>query len=424
MAFARSATHSIHEMASGLLHRHRSSREERGLASAQTHDQDRAFVAQYNEQRRSLAADEGQQDSRNKNLNLGRSSRGLSVHDFELIRTLGTGTFARVWLVRLANSTMEEDRDKVYALKVLRKVEVIKLKQVDHVNHERSVLADVAGHPFITTLITSFSDHDSLYMLLDYCPGGEVFSYLRKNKRFDENTSRFYAAEIVLILEFLHEREGVAYRDLKPENLLLDADGHIKLVDFGFAKKLGNSKKPWYSRSRKSDGIDNRKGETYTLCGTPEYLAPEVIQSKGHTTAVDWWALGILIYEFLTGYPPFWNSNPIEIYKQIVSKPVHFPSDLAISPEAKDIIRQFCTVDRSMRLGNIQDGAQRVKDHPFFRGVNWEDVYNRKYRGPIIPPVRYPGDAQCFDMYPDEKEGRERYTEDLEKKWESHFKDF
>lgn len=139
---------------------------------------------------------------------------------------------------------------------------VIKLKQIDHVNHERSVLADVAGHPFITTLITSFSDYDSLYMLvctsravgkssettglrelqLDYCPGGEVFSYLRKAKRFDEDMARFYAAEIVLILEFLHEQEGVAYRDLKPENLLLDAEGHIKLVDFGFAKRLGESK--------------------------------------------------------------------------------------------------------------------------------------------------------------------------------------
>ena len=158
---------------------------------------------------------------------------------------------------------------------------------------------------------------------LDYCPGGEVFSYLRKAKRFDENTSRFYAAEIVLILEFLHEREGVAYRDLKPENLLLDGDGHIKLVDFGFAKRLGNSKKfsaaPDPSRRKESVGrtlIDFDEGETYTLCGTPEYLAPEVIQSKGHTTAVDWWALGILIYEFLTGYPPFWNANPIEIYKQ------------------------------------------------------------------------------------------------------------
>lgn len=365
-------------------------------------EQEKQFVAHFSEQHDPLPPEEVSQAPRNKEL--GRSSRALTVHDFELVRTLGTGTFARVWLVRLADPA-PEDRDKVFALKVLRKVEVIKLKQVDHVNHERQVLADVAGHPFITTLITSFSDHDSLYMLLDYCPGGEVFSYLRKAKRFDENTARFYAAEIVCILEFLHEREGVAYRDLKPENLLLDAEGHIKLVDFGFAKRLGNR-------------------ETYTLCGTPEYLAPEVIQSKGHTTAVDWWALGILIYEFLTGYPPFWNQNPIEIYKQIVSKPVHFPNEPAISEPAKDIIRQFCTVDRSKRLGNISGGAQRVKDHPFFQGVNWEDCYYRKYRGPIIPPIRYPGDAQCFDMYPDEKEGREHYSDDLKRKWDDHFKDF
>jgi len=400
MAFARSATHSIHEIASGILHHHKSRGDEK--CSQETHDEERAFVAHFQERENSLAPEEVQQDPRNKDL--GRSSRGLNVHDFELVMTLGTGTFARVWLVRLANPA-EEDRDKGYALKVLRKVDVIKLKQVDHVNHERSVLADVAGHPFITTLITTFSDHESLYMLLDYCPGGEVFSYLRKAKRFDENTSRFYAAEIVLILEFLHEREGVAYRDLKPENLLLDADGHIKLVDFGFAKRLGNR-------------------ETYTLCGTPEYLAPEVIQSKGHTTAVDWWALGILIYEFLTGYPPFWDQNPIEIYKKIVSKEVRFPAEPVISPEAQDLIRSFCVVDRSKRLGNISGGAQRVKDHPFFRGVNWEDVYYRKEKGPIIPPIRYPGDAQCFDIYPDEKDGRERYNDEMAKKWDGHFKDF
>ncbi|KAK6611559.1 hypothetical protein H4I95_02355 [Botrytis cinerea] len=201
-------------------------------------EEERNLVAHFKEQK-ILPPDEIKKNPRKEGL--GASSRNLSVRDFELVRTLGTGTFARVWLVRLANPA-EEDRDKVFALKVLRKVEVIKLKQVDHVNHERSVLSDVAGHPFITTLITSFSDHDSLYMLLDYCPGGEVFSYLRKAKRFDENTARFYAAEIVLILEFLHEQEGVAYRDMKPENLLLDAEGHIKLVDFGFAKRLGNSK--------------------------------------------------------------------------------------------------------------------------------------------------------------------------------------
>ncbi|KUJ06300.1 camp-dependent protein kinase A [Mollisia scopiformis] len=387
---------------------------------AQANEHEKEFIAHFSDTQRPLAPGEVAESPRNKEL--GKSSKGLSIRDFELVRTLGTGTFARVWLVRLANPA-EEDRDKVFALKVLRKVEVIKLKQVDHVNHERSVLADVAGHPFITTLITSFSDHDSLYMLLDYCPGGEVFSYLRKAKRFDENTSRFYAAEIVLILEYLHEREGVAYRDLKPENLLLDGEGHIKLVDFGFAKRLGNSEQQKHGKKSKGN-VNIVPGETYTLCGTPEYLAPEVIQSKGHTTAVDWWALGILIYEFLTGYPPFWNSNPIEIYKQIVSKPVHFPNEPAISPEAKDIIRQFCTVDRSKRLGNISGGAARVKEHPFFNGVIWEDVYYRKYRGPIIPPIRYPGDAQCFDTYPDEKAGREPYSDELKRKWEDHFKDF
>lgn len=216
------------------------------------------------------------------------------------------GTFARVCLVQPAQTTSqppEHAEPKFHALKILRKTEVIKLKQIDHVRHERAILAEVAGHPFITTLQASFSDRESLYMLLDYVPGGELFSYLRKFRRFDEPTARFYAAEIVLVLEFLHEEQGgVAYRDLKPENLLLDAEGHIKLVDFGFAKRLGNK--------------GDRPVETYTLCGTPEYLAPEVIQNKGHTAAVDWWALGILIYEFLTGYPPFWHQNPIEIYKQ------------------------------------------------------------------------------------------------------------
>lgn len=209
-------------------------------------------------------------------------------------------------LVRPASATvpLEEDKNaEVYALKILKKTEVIKLKQIDHVRHERAVLADVAGHPFITNLQASFSDRERLYLVLDYVPGGEIFSYLRKYRRFDEQIARFYAAEIVLVLEYLHERQGgVAYRDLKPENLLLDKDGHIRLADFGFAKRLGYK--------------DDRPVETYTLCGTPEYLAPEVIHNKGHTTAVDWWALGILIYEFLTGYPPFWHQNPIEIYKQ------------------------------------------------------------------------------------------------------------
>lgn len=338
-------------------------------------------------------------------------SRKLALTDFQRVRTLGTGTFARVCLVRPSHGT-EADRSQVFALKILRKTEVIKLKQIDHVRHEREILADVSGHPFITNFIASFSDHDFLYLLLDYIPGGELFTYLRKFRRFDEEMARFYAAEIVLVLEYLHESQGgIAYRDMKPENLLLDAEGHIKLVDFGFAKRLGNNN-------------DEHAVETYTLCGTPEYLAPEVIHNKGHTTAVDWWALGILIYEFLTGYPPFWHQNPIEIYKQIVEKPVVFPQDPPISDAAKDIIRQLCTVDRSRRLGNISGGAAKVKAHPFFKGVDWDAILQRRQRGPIIPPVRYPGDAQCFDIYPEDDASRDEYTDDMAQRYDDYFKDF
>ncbi|KAK7209704.1 hypothetical protein V2G26_016882 [Clonostachys chloroleuca] len=341
-------------------------------------------------------------------------TRKFELNDFRLVRTLGTGTFARVCLVCPAGSnpqSADQSNIKYYAMKILRKTEVIKLKQIDHVRHERAILADVAGHPFITNLRATFADRDSLYMVLDYVPGGELFSYLRKFRRFDEPTARFYAAEIVLVLQYLHEDQGgVAYRDLKPENLLLDADGHIKFVDFGFAKRLGHQ--------------GDRPVETYTLCGTPEYLAPEVIHNKGHTAAVDWWALGILVYEFLTGYPPFWHQNPIEIYKQIVEKPVLFPQNPPISPEAQDLILSLCTVDRSKRLGNISGGSRRVKEHPFFRDLNWDDIYHRRHRGPIIPPVRWPGDAQCFDIYPEDDGRRDDYSTEMAERYDQYFRDF
>ncbi|PGH12314.1 AGC/PKA protein kinase [Helicocarpus griseus UAMH5409] len=327
----------------------------------------------------------------------------LSLGDFELLKTLGTGTFARVWLVRLKRWT--EDKSKVYALKILHKADVIKLKQVEHVRNEIRTLAAVAGHPFITTLVATFSDDQSLYMLLDYCPGGEIFTFLRRARRFSEMTSQFYAAEIVLILEFLHDVEGVAYRDLKPENILLDADGHLKLVDFGFAKQL-------WSR------------ETYTLCGTPEYLAPEVIRNSGHGLAVDWWALGVLIYEFIVGQPPFWDPNPMRIYEQIVEGRLRFPSDMP--PDARDIVTQLCKTNPSERLGYIKGGSARVKEHPFFEGINWDDVYHRRMRGPIVPRVDNPADSGNFEEYPDPPDPSHLtpYTKEMRDKYDDFFKDF
>ncbi|KAI9804540.1 MAG: hypothetical protein M1825_001439 [Sarcosagium campestre] len=357
------------------------------------------------------------------------TSRSPQESDFELLRTLGTGTFARVWLVR-PNQHHEGEQGKVYALKVLRKADIIRLKQVEHVQNERSVLADVAGHPFIITMISSFANRDSLYMLLDYCPGGEVFSYLRRAKRFDMETAQFYAAEILLIIEFLHGK-AIAYRDLKPENLLIDAEGHIKLVDFGFAKKLPDS------------------AATYTLCGTPEYLAPESSQNltgavikPGHGTSVDWWAFGVLLFEFLVGQPPFWDENPMRIYEKyriesygpsgkfymlmpvhrIVNDPVYFPRGM--DPAAQDLISGLCTVDLSQRLGNISGGASRVKAHAFFHGIEWDALYHRTTHGPIVPHIRHAADSSNFDDYPDESESQDAYTDEMYQHYEEAFKDF
>ncbi|KAL4941036.1 hypothetical protein BDV06DRAFT_9376 [Aspergillus oleicola] len=333
---------------------------------------------------------------------LGISASQLSIRNFALLKTLGTGTFARVWLTRLRDN--KEKPNQVFALKILRKADVIKLKQVEHVRNERKTLADVSGHPFITTLVASFSDNQSLYMLLDYCPGGEIFSYLRRARRFNENTSRFYAAEITMTIEFLHDAEGVVYRDLKPENILLDADGHIKLVDFGFAKQIGDR-------------------ETYTLCGTPEYLAPEVIHNSGHGLAVDWWALGILIYEFLVGQPPFWDQNPMRIYEQIVEGRIRFPSNM--SPAAQNIISLLCKTNPTERLGHISGGSKRVRTHPFFADINWDDLYYRRIKGPIIPRVDHPADTGNFEEYPDpDIKAQSIYTEDMRSKYETLFSDF
>jgi serine/threonine protein kinase len=240
---------------------------------------------------------------------------------------------------------------------------------------------------------------------LEYCPGGEIFSYLRRARSFNEATSKFYAAEITMIIQYLHDVQGVAYRDLKPENILLGADGHIKLVDFGFAKQVGNR-------------------ETYTLCGTPDYLAPEVIHNCGHGLAVDWWALGILIYEFLVGQPPFWDQNVMRLYEQIVEGRLRFPQTM--SPAARDIISQLCKTDVTQRLGHIQGGAARVKAHPWFDSINWDDLYYRRIPGPIIPRVGHAADAANFEEYPPPPHPDTLivYTDDMREKYEPLFSDF
>eukprot|EP00744_Colponema_vietnamica_P000936 GILI01001620.1.p1 GENE.GILI01001620.1~~GILI01001620.1.p1 ORF type:complete len:366 (-),score=46.25 GILI01001620.1:101-1198(-) len=298
------------------------------------------------------------------------------LSDFDLFATVGTGTFGRVRVVKLKS----QPAGRPLALKILKKSEVIKLKQVEHVKAEKDILSRIS-HPFIVRLHATFQDDKRLFMVMDYINGGELFSYLRREGRLPNDSARFYAAEITLAFQYLHSL-NIVYRDLKPENLLLDHDGHIKITDFGFAKIV--------------------EDRTWTLCGTPEYLAPEIIQSKGHGKSVDWWALGILIYEMLAGYPPFYDEHPFGIYQKVLAGKVEYPRHFDV--RVKDLIRRLLTQDRTKRFGCLKNGAEDIKKHKWFKGLDWAQVQACQVPAPYVPPVRGDDDTSQFDEYAESTE--------------------
>ncbi|TKS92060.1 cAMP-dependent protein kinase catalytic subunit alpha [Collichthys lucidus] len=285
-----------------------------------------------------------------------------ALDHFERLKTLGTGSFGRVMLVK------HKESGQHFAMKILDK--------------QKS-----------KTLLIFLQDNSNLYMIMEYVPGGEMFSHLRRIGRFSEPHARFYAAQIVLTFEYLHSLDLI-YRDLKPENLLIDQQGYIQVTDFGFAKRV--------------------KGRTWTLCGTPEYLAPEIILSKGYNKAVDWWALGVLIYEMAAGYPPFFADQPIQIYEKIVSGKVRFPSHF--SSDLKDLLRNLLQVDLTKRFGNLRNGVNDIKGHKWFATTDWIAIYQRKVEAPFIPKCKGPGDTSNFDDY-EEEEIRVSFTEKCAKEF-------
>jgi serine/threonine protein kinase len=303
-----------------------------------------------------------------------REKRVFALENFELKETLGTGTFGRV---RLTNCNID---NKHYALKMLKKVDILRLKQVDHIKSEVRILSMIE-HPFIVNMAGHFQNDQALFMVIEYVQGGELYSHLRREVRFSDEKSKFYATEIVLAFSYLHGLK-VIYRDLKPENLLITAAGHVKITDFGFAKVV--------------------EDRTWTLCGTPEYLAPEIIQSKGHGKSVDWWALGVLIYEMLAGYPPFYDESPFGIYQKILAGRVEYPRH--IDPKAKDCIKKLLAQDRTKRLGCIKGGAVSVKNHKWFAKLDWNAAFQCAIEPPFKPEIAGDADTTHFDDYPDSEE--------------------
>ncbi|CEM30950.1 unnamed protein product [Vitrella brassicaformis CCMP3155] len=303
-------------------------------------------------------------------------SQKLSFDQFEFKKTLGTGSFGRVFLAKWKG---DANKDPV-AIKRLKKAAVIRQKQVDHINSEKSILAAL-DHPFIVNMHGVFHDPRYLYIVMEYVVGGEFFTHLRKTGRFENDTSRFYAGIVTAIFDYLHGK-NIIYRDLKPENILINRDGYLKLTDFGFAKII--------------------EFRTYTLCGTPEYIAPEVLLNKGHGKPVDWWTLGILIYEMLVGYPPFVDEDPMGIYQKILAGKIVFPK--FIDKNAKSLIKKLLTADLGKRYGNLKAGVEDIKKHKWFTGFSFEDLLAKRIPAPSKPVVKSKDDTSNFEDYPDSED--------------------
>eukprot|EP00831_Metopus_contortus_P025916 TRINITY_DN2218_c0_g1_i7.p1 TRINITY_DN2218_c0_g1~~TRINITY_DN2218_c0_g1_i7.p1 ORF type:complete len:340 (+),score=18.65 TRINITY_DN2218_c0_g1_i7:216-1235(+) len=297
----------------------------------------------------------------------------LKVDDYELLKVIGVGSFGRVRLAR------EKRTKKILAIKVLKKSEIIRLKQVDHIISECCILGMI-DHPFIVKLYGVMHDECYLSMVMDFVQGGELFTYLREVNIISINQAKFFAGHIVSIFEYLHSK-NIIYRDLKPENLLIDNQGYLKLTDFGFAKVC--------------------EGRTYTLCGTPEYLAPEMILNKGHGKPVDWWTLGILLYEMLAGIDPFSDDdpNPMIVYQNILKGRIRFPKNF--DKDAKSLVKHLLTLDVTKRYGNLKGGINDIKNHRFFHEFSFLNLLTRSLKADYIPHVKGASDTSRFSLYPD-----------------------
>jgi len=301
-----------------------------------------------------------------------RQTRIFHLQDFEVLQTLGNGTFGRVRLVKLFS-----EKDSLYALKAMKKMEIIRLKQFKHVVSEINIMS-IIHHNFIVDMIGHFQDEGRVYIVLEYVGGGELFTLLRNEGAFGVTATIFYVVELLLALSYLHQLK-IVYRDLKPENVLLTTEGHVKLCDFGLAKLIAD--------------------RTWTLCGTAEYLAPEIIENAGHGLSVDWWALGVLTYEMLAGFPPFYADTPFETYTKIVKGKVEYGG--VFDKNSRDFVNRLLAKDRRKRLGCGKGAHKDVQMHKFLRGVDWRAVLGGQAQVPYLLPVQDPADTSNFHDYPD-----------------------
>ncbi|KAL0949538.1 hypothetical protein HGRIS_009587 [Hohenbuehelia grisea] len=340
----------------------------------------------------------------------------LGVNDFKTVKVIGKGAFGEVRLVQ------KTDTGKIYAMKTLKKEEMLKKDQLAHVRAERDVLAE-SNSPWVVQLFYSFQDPVFLYLIMEFLPGGDLMTMLIKYDTFSEDVTRFYIAQCVLAIESVHNL-GFIHRDIKPDNILIDKGGHIKLSDFGLSTGFhkqhdssyyqrlldstsGKQAAPRAQAARNSVMVNsinltmsskdeiatwkaNRRKLAYSTVGTPDYIAPEIFMQQGYGNECDWWSLGAIMFECLVGYPPFCSESTHDTYQKIMQWQNHllFPDDVHLSRESEDLIKRLITsADKRLKV-------EQIKRHPFFYGVDWETI--RSIDAPFVPHLRSITDTSYF----------------------------
>ena len=298
------------------------------------------------------------------------SGKKLCYDDFIPLKLLGTGSFGRVLLVR------KKSNKKLYAMKILLKSFIKQRHQEEHTKTERDLMVSI-NCPFVMNINYAFQDEIQLYLITDFMQGGDMFFHLHEKGSFQRETTKFYLIELVLALESLH-KHNMIYRDLKPENILMDSEGHIKITDFGLSKIL-----------------PDMNDKTFTLCGTPQYIAPELLYRQGYTKAIDWWSLGCVFYEMLTGCLPFSIPRGGKISHKIFEAPIRITKN--INKIEEDLLKRLLCVDPKNRIGNGTRDAEEVKEHPYFQGVKWDEYVKKKIKVPFKPQLKNDLDLSYFD---------------------------
>ena len=298
----------------------------------------------------------------------------LTLNDYELGDTVKLVPNGRIKTARSRRT------NELIVIKFLKKSKIIKSNQTQHILNELSIVPSL-DHPSIIKFLSFTQDDKYLYSAFEFLPGGDLFTLLKAENNFSLEQSQFYLGQIIFALDYLHSK-NLIYRNLKPENILINKNGYIKLSDFELVKELSD--------------------RTYTLCGTPGYMAPEIILNKGYGMGVDWWALGILLYEMICGVDPFADDSPMKIYENILEGKIKFTSDF--DDTSKSLIKHLLDRDISRRYGNLKNGVDDIKNHPFFKSMNWDKLLKQEIQADFVPKIKGDNELKYYDFYPDSDE--------------------